>query len=112
MLIVYLAPAAISLHRDDGSSPRFIAASPPDVSDQREDEQGENIHLISAQRAQHSGIGSELTSRLVETRTLDSFALSEMATSEGNRPHPVMRASVPPVDGDPYTRSFAPRRPL
>ncbi|KAF8494121.1 hypothetical protein F5888DRAFT_1718773 [Russula emetica] len=81
------APAAISLHRDDGSSPRFIAASPPDVSDQRADGQA-------------------------ETRTLDSFDSSDVATSGGNRPHPVMRASVPPVDGDPYTRSFAPRRPL
>jgi hypothetical protein len=54
-LIVYLEPAAISLHRDDGSSPRLIAASIPDVSGQRVDEQGENIHLIGARRAQNSG---------------------------------------------------------
>jgi len=80
-------PAAISLHRDDGSSPRLIAAFIPDVIDERIDEQG-------------------------ETRTLDSFALSEVATSEGKRPHPVTRASVHPVDGDPYTRSTASRRPL
>jgi len=35
------APAALSLHREDGSSPRFIAASLPDVSlaDQRADGQ-------------------------------------------------------------------------
>ncbi|KAF8494123.1 hypothetical protein F5888DRAFT_1848211 [Russula emetica] len=60
------APAALSLHREDGSSPRFIAVSLPDVSlaDQRADGQGENIHLISAQRAQHSDIDLELTSRL------------------------------------------------
>ena len=43
-LIVYLAPAAISLHRDDGSLPRIIAVSLPDISDERADEQGENIH--------------------------------------------------------------------
>jgi len=78
-------PAAISLHRDDGSSPRLITASIPDVSGQGVDEQG-------------------------ETRTLDSFTLSEVATSEGKRPHPVTRASVHPVDGDPYTRSTASRR--
>jgi hypothetical protein len=60
-LIVYLEPAAISLHRDDGSSPRFIPTSLPDVPDQRADEQGENIHLIGAQLAQRSGIDSELT---------------------------------------------------
>jgi hypothetical protein len=50
-LIVYLEPAAISLHRDDGSSPRLITASIPDVSGQGVDEQGENIHLIGVQCA-------------------------------------------------------------
>src|SRR5712672_2596772 len=52
-LIASLAPGALSLHREDGSSPRFIAAPLPKVSDleERVDEQGENIHLIGAQRA-------------------------------------------------------------
>jgi len=81
------APAALSLHQDDGSSPRLIAASIPDVSEEREDEQA-------------------------ETCTLDSFTASEIVTSEGNRPHQVMGASVHPADGDTYTRSFAPRRPM
>jgi hypothetical protein len=49
-LIVYSEPAAISLHRDDGSSPRLIAA---DVSGQRVE--GEDIHQIGVQRAQNSG---------------------------------------------------------
>jgi len=35
------APAALSLHREDGSTPSFIATSLPDVSDQRADDQGE-----------------------------------------------------------------------
>jgi hypothetical protein len=51
-LIVYLAPVAISSHQDDDSRPDIIAASIPDVPDQRVDEQGENIHLIGAQCAQ------------------------------------------------------------
>ena len=112
-LIVYLASAAISLHRDDGSSPRIIPVPLPlaDVSDERADEKGEDIHLISAQCAQHSGIDSELTSRLAETSTLSSFAPSELATLEGNRSHPVPLASVRPTE-DPYTRTFVPRRPL
>ena len=58
---MYLAPVAIGSHQEDDSRPLFIVASIPDVSDQRADEQGENIHLIGAQRAQHSGIHSELT---------------------------------------------------
>ncbi|KAI0262006.1 hypothetical protein BGY98DRAFT_1104294 [Russula aff. rugulosa BPL654] len=77
----------LSLHQDDGSSPRLIAASIPDVSEEREDEQA-------------------------ETCTLDSFTPSEIVTSEGNRPHRVMGASVRPTDGDTYTRSFASRRPM
>jgi len=83
-----LARATISSHREDGSTPRFITTNIPDVSEQRADEQGKNIHLPSAQCAQNSGIDSGLTSRLEETRTLDSFAPKEvMETSEGNRPH-------------------------
>ena len=111
-LIASLAPAALSLHREDGSPPRFIATSLPDGSDHGADEQGENIHLICAQRAQHSGIDSKLTFSTSGNAYTRFFAVSEVATSEGNRPHPVMRASVPPVDGDPYTRSCARRRPL
>jgi hypothetical protein len=83
----------------------------PDVSGEMTDEQGENVHLIRAQRAQYSGTDSELTSRLAETRTLDSYTPSEIVTLEGNLPHPVMRASVRPTD-DPYTTSVAARRPL
>lgn len=98
-LIASLAPPAVSLHREDGSSPRFIATSLPDGSDHGADEQGENIHLICAQRAQHS-------SRLAETHTLDSFNVSEVATSEDNRPRPVMQASIPPVDGEPIHPSL------
>jgi len=84
-LSIASAPVASSSQQEDDSRPDIIAASIPDVPDQRVDEQG-------------------------ETRTLDSFALSEVAASEGKRPHPVARASVHPVDGDPYTRSTASRR--
>jgi len=83
------APVAMCSHHEDDSRPGFVAASIPNFSDQKAGEQE-------------------------ETQTLDSFEfeLSEIVTSKGNRQHPVMGASVPPVDGDPYTCSFAPRRPL
>ena len=57
-----LAPAAIGLHQDEEPTPRFIAASPPDVSEsgQRANEEGKNTHLIGAQRAQNSGTDPEL----------------------------------------------------
>jgi hypothetical protein len=61
MLIMYLAPVIVGLHRDDGSGTRLIAASPPGDSDKRTDEQGKDTHLIGAQRAQNSGLESELT---------------------------------------------------
>ncbi|KAI0262008.1 hypothetical protein BGY98DRAFT_750688 [Russula aff. rugulosa BPL654] len=79
-----LSTRYLGLHRDDGSGTRLIAASPPDDSDKRTDEQA-------------------------ETCTLNSFAPSEIATSKGNRPHPVPRASIPPTD-DPSTCCIAPRR--
>ncbi len=74
----------------------------PDVSDQEADEQDKNIHLRSAQLAQRSGIDSGLTSRLAETRTLNSYATvsaSEiMGTPEGNRLHSVLPASALPTE--------------
>jgi len=79
------APAGISLHRDDGTSPRLIAASLPDVANERVDEQ-------------------------VDTDTLNSFAMSEIGTSKGNRPPPVPRAAVKPND-DPATCYLAHPRP-
>ena len=95
-LIVYLAPAQISVHRDDGSLPRFITTY---VSDQRVKEQGKNIHLLSAQRAQHSDIDPGLTSRLVEMRSLNSDASDELqGTSE-------VRATACPAEGNKNTRS-------
>ncbi len=94
-----LAHAAMSSHREDGSTPGLIAANSPDVSDQEADEQDENIHLRSAQLAQRSGIDSELTSRLAETCTLNSDSASElMETLEGNRLHPVLPASALPTE--------------
>ena len=48
---MYLVPAAISLHRGDGTIPRFVAASASDASDPRADDDSENIHLLSGQRA-------------------------------------------------------------
>ncbi len=114
-LIVYIAPPAIGPQRGDGSAPRFIAASPPDVSDQKVDEQGRNIHSLSAQRVHHSNIDSGLTSRLAETRTLNSIASSELrGTSKGNHLHPVLPATITstPIEGDTYTRPCAFRRRL
>ena len=61
MVTMYLAPATVGLHQDDGSRTHWIAASPPDDSDEKTDEQGKNIHLIGAQRTQNSGFESELT---------------------------------------------------
>ena len=55
-----LAPAALSLHREDGTVPHLVAASPPDFSrDRSEGAQGEKT---STPRAQRSGVDSELTS--------------------------------------------------
>jgi hypothetical protein len=81
--------STLIVKQDDRPSPRLIAASPPDVSH-------ESIHLIG-----------ELTFSTSEMHTLDSFSPSELVASEGNRPHPVIRVSVHPTDGDPYTRSCA-----
>jgi hypothetical protein len=102
-LIVYLAPAHISVHRDDGSSPRFIATF---VSDQKVEQESKNIHLLSAQRAQHSDIDPGLTSRPVEMRTVNSIASNELqGTSEGDRSQAVLRATAYPTEGNKNTRS-------
>jgi hypothetical protein len=105
---MYLAPVPISSLQQDDSRRDIIAASTPDVLNQRVDEQGENIHLIGTLRAQNSGIGSELTSSTRGNAYTQFFVLSEAVTSEGNRPHPAMGASVHPADGDPYTPFFCP----
>ncbi len=76
---VHLASAAIRSHLEDGSRSRFIASLiPVGVLDQR----GENIHLIRAQRAQHSSIDSGLTSRLAEAGTPDSYFTDSVSASE------------------------------
>ena len=51
---MYLASVSLSLHREDGTTPRFVTATPLDVSQDYssdEEEEGEKIHLLSAQRA-------------------------------------------------------------
>lgn len=59
---MYLVPAGISLHQEDGTTPRLITASIPDVSpDQRAGEEGEKIHLINLQRTQPPCVNPELT---------------------------------------------------
>ena len=47
MLIVCLVPAALSIHREDGTMPRFVTASLSNISqDQRANEGGEKSHLM------------------------------------------------------------------
>jgi hypothetical protein len=70
MLIASSVPTALSLHRDDGSSPRLIAASMPDVSDERADEQCENIHLIGTQNTSFDSKLTFSTSGNVYTRII------------------------------------------
>jgi hypothetical protein len=51
MLIVDVAPTALSLHQDDGTMPRFIAASIPNISKEQKTNEGlggEKFHLLSA----------------------------------------------------------------
>jgi hypothetical protein len=71
--------------------PRFVAASPPDIS--RTDE-GEKFHLLRTQRVQPSGVVSELTPRPVETRTIGSVtshtSTEIFGTSENGRSNVVM----------------------
>jgi hypothetical protein len=122
---VYLAPVAISPHQGDDSRPGFIPASTPDVLDQRADEQGENIHLIGARRAQNSGIDSELTFPTSGNASLDAFAQGEITMSESNRcelpfPPSIVTCTpvlVPVVDRsdwywlvNPYTRPGRPQQ--
>jgi hypothetical protein len=46
-LIVHLVPAALSIHREDGTMPRFVSTSLFDVSqDQRANEGGEKFYLM------------------------------------------------------------------
>jgi hypothetical protein len=77
---VYLAPSALSLHQEDGTVLGFVTESVPDVSqNQRESTEGEKIHPLSAQP---SGVDSELTSLLVDRRTLASVPPTEVWPSE------------------------------
>jgi hypothetical protein len=70
---VYLELAALSLHQKDGTVLGFVTESEPDVSqNQRASTEGEKFHPLSAQRAQPSGVDSELNSLLVDRRTLAS----------------------------------------
>ena len=48
MLMMYLANAALSLYRDDGTMVRFIAASPPDVPRDRGANEGGEKFTSSA----------------------------------------------------------------
>jgi len=91
---VYLALGALSLHQEDGTVLGFVTESVPDVSqNQRASTEGEKIHPLSAQRAPPSGVDSELTSLLVDRRTLASVPATEIfgtseARSEGSCPSP------------------------
>jgi hypothetical protein len=74
---VYLAPVALSLYREDGSMPRFVAASPPVTStDERENEEGETCSALNAFNVR------VLTSWPVETRSLTGISMTSTDSTE------------------------------
>lgn len=53
---MYLVPAALSLHQEDGSTPRFVIASLPDPDSQ--DQGGEKFYLFNPTRSKRSNLAA------------------------------------------------------
>ena len=74
---MYLAPVALSLHREDGSTPRFVAASPPVAStDEGGNEEGEICSALNAFNVR------VLTSHPVETCSLTGNSMTTTDSTE------------------------------